>query len=50
MFFFIKVLLVTISSFTHAFDCYYCAYCLNTQRGVRLQARSEDRCYVSEYI
>ncbi len=38
-----------MTSLTDAFDCYYCANCLNTERGVRLPASSEDWCYVSEY-
>ncbi|CAF1504952.1 unnamed protein product [Rotaria sp. Silwood1] len=38
-------LLAHIQNFTYAFDCYFCANCLNTQRGIRISARPEDWCY-----
>ncbi|CAF1193797.1 unnamed protein product [Rotaria sordida] len=38
-------LFVYIPNFIYTFDCYYCANCLNTQRGVRITARPEDWCY-----
>ena len=45
------VLLVFISRMTiDALDCYYCANCLNNQRGVRILARPEDWCYVSKHL
>ncbi|CAF0936084.1 unnamed protein product [Adineta steineri] len=37
--------IISCTGITDAFDCYYCSNCLNTQRGVRLAARSEDWCY-----